>query len=98
MSDDVDLVRSLFAAWERGDWSSTDWADPEIEFVIAEGPDARSLTGLRAMVGAWREFLNAWTEYGVRADDIRELGDGRVLVILHAVGSGKTSGVQLGEA
>jgi hypothetical protein len=33
MSANLGLVRSLFEAWERGDYSSTGWADPQIEFV-----------------------------------------------------------------
>ncbi|MDQ6811957.1 MAG: hypothetical protein M3Z95_08680 [Actinomycetota bacterium] len=35
----VNLVRTIVAAWERGDWRTADWADPEIEFVLREvGP------------------------------------------------------------
>jgi ketosteroid isomerase-like protein len=95
MSENLDLVRSIFADWERGEFGRDDWVDPDIEFVIADGPDARTLKGVRAMAVVWREFLNAWTGYGVQADNIRELGDGTVLAVVHTLGRGKTSGVEL---
>jgi hypothetical protein len=34
-SANVDLARSLYAAWEHGDYSSTEWAHTEIEYVTA---------------------------------------------------------------
>lgn len=97
MSENLDLARSIFAHWERGDFSRTDWAHPEIEYMVVDEPGSTSLKGLAAMGNAWRQFLSAWEEYRVEAEEYRELDDGRVLVLLHAWGRGRTSGLELGE-
>jgi ketosteroid isomerase-like protein len=98
MSENLDLVRSIDAAWERGDFSSVDWADPEIEFVMGDGPDPGSFTGVAVMAAFWRKFLSAWEGYRVFLDEYRELGGEQVLVLLHAGGRGKTSGLALRQA
>jgi hypothetical protein len=35
-SANLNLVRSIFAAWEHGDFSSAAWADPEIDRALAD--------------------------------------------------------------
>jgi ketosteroid isomerase-like protein len=92
-SDNLELVRSIYADWERGDFSSADWADPEIEFVLADGPDHESSTGLRGMADAWGGTLAIWEGYRTKADEFRELDGNRVLVLSRFGGRGKTSGL-----
>jgi ketosteroid isomerase-like protein len=96
-STNLDLVRSIYAAWGRGDFSSAEWAHPEIEFVIADGPSPGHRTGPAGMAEGWRDLLSAWEEYRGEADEYRELDDERVLVLTHFSARGKTSGLEVGQ-
>jgi len=93
MSENLDLVRSIYADWERGDFSSSKWAHPEIELMVADGPEEGIRRGHGEMSAGWRGFLGAWGQYRVEADDFRELDGERVLVLMQHGGHGKASGL-----
>ena len=95
-SANVEFVRSIYAAWERDDYSSTEWTHPDIEFVLADGPDPGSWRGLAGMAEGWRAFLSNWENYRFEVEEYRELDAERVLVLIRLGGRGKTSGLELG--
>ena len=95
MSANLDLVRSIYADWQRGDFGSTEWAHPEIEFVSARGLDPGSWTGLAGMREGERGLLDAYEGFRTCAEEFRELDDERVLVLSHQSGRGKRSGLEL---
>jgi ketosteroid isomerase-like protein len=96
-SANVELVRSIYAAWERGDYSSAEWAHPEIEYLIADGPEPGTWTGLSGMANAMRDFLSAWEGLRSEPEEYRELDGGRVLVFTSFSARGKTSGLEVGQ-
>ena len=95
--ENLELARSIYTAWARGDFSSTDWAHPEIELVGVDGPDAGSWTGITGMTRAWHDWLGVWEEYRVEVDEYREMDAERVLVLMLHCGRGKTSGLDVGQ-
>jgi ketosteroid isomerase-like protein len=97
MSANIDFIRSLYPPWERGDWSRVEWAHPDIEFVLADGPAPGSWTGVAAMAEVWLDFLSTWEDPRVHAEEFRELDDERVLVLFHRFGRGRMSGLELGQ-
>ena len=96
MSANLDLVCSIYAAWERGDFSSADWAHPDVECVFAGGPDPGSWNGLTGMAQGMRSWIGAWKEFRVEPEEYRELDEERVLVLVQLSGRGKTSGLEIG--
>jgi|SRR6185437_2178893 len=95
MSENLNLVRSIYADWERGEWGSADWAHPEIELLSPDGPTPGTWTGLTAMAEVWRENLSAFSCFRVNADEYCELDGDRVLVFHTWSGRGKASGVEV---
>jgi ketosteroid isomerase-like protein len=95
VSANLDLVRSIYADWERGDFASADWAHLEIEFVVVDGPGPGRWQGLAGMAAGFRDVLDAWEDIRVEPDEFRDLDDDRVLVIIRRRGRGKTSGLDL---
>ena len=95
MSENVDLVRSIYTAWERGDYGSISWADADLEVVSADGPEPGSWKGLAAVAERWRAYLSAWENLRAEAEEYREIDRERVLVLARNRGVGRTSGLDL---
>jgi ketosteroid isomerase-like protein len=91
----VEIVKGIFEAWGRGDFSSVEWADPEIEFSIP-GPDPHVHRGVESMGQAWAEWLGAFDEFSVAGEDYYDAGD-KVVVKQVFHGKGKGSGVPIDE-
>ena len=93
--ENVEVARSIYAGWERGDFSWVGWAHPEIEYVIVEGPAPGSWRGLAGLEEGGVGILSAWKGLRVEAEECRPLDDERVLVLTRLSGRGKTSGIEL---
>jgi ketosteroid isomerase-like protein len=97
MTEHLDLLRSIYAEWEHGDFSSARWAHPAIEFVIVGGPDPGAWTGIDGMAEGWFRFLQAWDDFHVEPEEYRALDRARTLVLIRRSGRGRTSGLEVDE-
>jgi ketosteroid isomerase-like protein len=97
VSENLDLVRSIYADWERGDFSRTDWAHDDLEVVWADGPTPAIWSGLSRAAAGWRDFLAAWEDYRAAADEYLTPDDEKVLALVSYTARGKSSGVEVGD-
>jgi hypothetical protein len=63
MSAHLDLVRSIYANWERGDFSNAEWAHPDIGFVRPDGPEPGTWRGILEISQTTRDILTAWHHF-----------------------------------
>src|SRR6476660_3435731 len=89
MSENLDLVRSIYADPERGDFSSADWADPEIEFAFVDGPEPGCWTGLQQMSTRYGGWLNGWTDFRAEPEELILVDSARILALVHNSGRGR---------
>src|SRR5262245_28224225 len=86
----VQIVKKIYEAWEQGDFSSAEWADPEIEYTAA-GPDPAVYKGVGEMGRVWAEWLRHWQDYRVIGQEFIDAGE-EVVVLQTFAGRGKESG------
>jgi ketosteroid isomerase-like protein len=92
--ENVEIVRRVYDAWARGDFSPVEDFDADIEFEMVDWPHQTKVTGIDAMWETWRSTLSAWVDFRSIPDEIADFGD-RVLVTNRIVGRGKESGADV---
>src|SRR5690348_15050780 len=96
MSENLDLVRSILTAWARGEFTVTaQWAHPDIEFVVADGPEPGRWFGRAGTEEGGRTVVAPFIDARIEAEEYRELDSERVLVFVHNSGQGRTSGLDI---
>ena len=82
--ENLELVRRLFEAWNRGDFGDlAEFFDPEVEFnpgLLPPGEETRYIG--RDGVNAWIRNLNdAWVVVTAEPEERTEVGSDRILTI-----------------
>ena len=94
--ENVEIVRRVYEQWARGDFSGTDFLDPDVVYsrIGTETPGLEGVwRGLEAMSEGTREYFRAFSDLRMEAERIIDLGDDRVLVLSRQSAHGKLSGV-----
>jgi ketosteroid isomerase-like protein len=89
----IEIVRSMMDEWAHGRFAAgADDLDAEVQFIVRpDFPSYVSCVGPAEVDRYMRGFLEEWTDYSIRADELRAYGD-TVLVSILQRGTGRSSG------
>jgi ketosteroid isomerase-like protein len=92
--ENVEIVRAIYEEWDKGNFrAGLDFYDPYVVYVPpANNPDAGCYTGIESFREFTRDFLGAWTNLSVAAEEFIE-AEGSVVVGTHWRAQGQGSGV-----
>ena len=92
--ESVEVIRSLYEDWLRGDMRF-DRLDPEISMVESAAlPGAVSARGIDAVKRYIESFAKYWEEVRFEPEEFIDAGDS-VVVVARLVGRGKRSGIEV---
>lgn len=95
--ENVDVIRAMYEDWARGDFPPT-FMDPDVVHsrIGAQTPDMEGeWQGMEAFGRAFTDYLRAFADLRIEAEEVIDLDDGRVLVLSRQTASGKQSGVPI---
>jgi hypothetical protein len=92
VGENLELVRGLYRDWERGDFSSVDWAHPEIE-LVPHTPLLKPARGITELGERWRDWLSSFSEWRLDLEELLEVGD-EVVALTRIDTRGKGSGIR----
>jgi ketosteroid isomerase-like protein len=88
--DEVDVVRSVYERWASGD-NAIDAFHPDVEWTTPH--PGGQVRGREAVAAFLRELMGTWEGHTLEIEELRALGDGRVLALFTERGFGRGSGV-----
>jgi ketosteroid isomerase-like protein len=92
--ENVEIVRTAFAEFERGNFRALEVFDPSIRIVWLPvfGVETESV-GLDEMARTMKEWMEAWEQVTAVAEQLIDAGEDQVVVLAEWRGRGKASGV-----
>jgi ketosteroid isomerase-like protein len=96
MSENLDLVRSIYAAWNAGDWGLEHFS-PDVEWSLGMLDQPDRMHGRDALLDAWKHYWGSWKP-GARWEmtELQPLGHRQVLACGRLYAVGRKSGVEVG--
>jgi ketosteroid isomerase-like protein len=95
--ENVEIVRSTWAAYARGDFEASlaAYAENTVWDDTRYRPDGAVHVGHAALVDVARTWRGTWERYDIEAEDVLDAGSDKVAVVLREEGKGKGGGVEL---